>query len=618
LRRARRKVKKFGSDVGRDLKRSFKGVTRTLATLGGVGAGVGFAVIGREVLDFERKLTRLGIQAGRSSSEMARFRDRVRNVGRVTGAGADQVLEGARAFVSATGNFEGASQALETFAKVAVASGAEMADVTKTAAGLQKTLKIDPSDFEQAFGILLEAGKAGSVELRELSTVLGSTAPLFAKFGKEGTTGLKDLAAAFQVIAPEFGFSAQEAATGLRGLFVSLQKNRDRIKRELRVDVFQKGTKELKNFDQILREFASSDRARDSRRLFKALGRAEAVRTLNALTGSLGDAEGGFDALVKTGGGIATLNADFEAFNRSTAGRLQRSKEQIKDTFARILTPDRINKITAAFQALADVVGFLAENLTAVIGIVAGGKLITLGGQVAGAVGALRLGRAGAAAAGGAAAAKGAAGAGAAGAAGGGALFATAIVGAAALGVALGRLADQSGALSDRLAGVDQNIIRGTAADPTGAAARLRARAAAIRNIRAPGRTVSGIEIPGARIPLTKAQEAQARGLEREAAGVEAENRLGAVRRLRRSRADIAAQELAEQALGAAAGQAAGPQALSPERALVAARQFQEKAISENRRVSAAERKQIVEILIDPQGLLKLEDRQSKNILRAP
>jgi len=379
LKTAEKKWDKFGKNVKGRLKKSFGGLGRSMMTLTGIGAGFGLYQAGKQVLDFERKLTRLGIQSrktGQSAADVAkqmdRLRDQIRATSDETGISSDEILDGATSYVSLTGDIAGATTAMETFSKVAVASGSSMNDIAVTAASIGDNLAIDPSDFEKAFSILLSQGKMGAVELKEFATLMASLSAQFPAFGKTGLRGLADLGAGMQVMRKGFGTS-KEAATGFMGLMRAIIGNAKKFE-AVGVKVFdidEEGIQRFRSLAEIFADPAMKKLIGNKTLLKEVIGRAEGMQALemaDRYSASMGD-------LVEKGLKSKAVMEDYAAFSKSASGRMAKSWERMKNTIARAFTPQRIEAFASGMERVAEAVGWMADNLNVVLPLLAAAKL---------------------------------------------------------------------------------------------------------------------------------------------------------------------------------------------------------------------------------------------------
>jgi hypothetical protein len=367
-------------DTGvRDAKRKLlgmvdvKGLGRKIAIGGMVGnlASAGFGKltdllsdVGGEILSFERNMTRLQIAGGRTAGGMMSLRGAISQVSRETSVSREQLLEGTSAYVRMTGDLAGAEVALSTFGKVAIATGADMKDITMTAAALQKNLKIDPKDFKTAFDIMITQGKAGAIELDELSTLISGIAPTFASFaGGSGLKGMQQMTAALQVGRSAFGTSA-ETATGLRNFATSLKKNAKKFKGIRVVEKDAQGVEQLRDMRSLVIDIGNSKLAQSDGMLLKAFGGIEEFRFFKQLFGNLKD----YDKLLQGMGDNAT-DKDSAAYLASDVGKLETAVNAAKLAIVDAFTPERITAFISALSKMAEVfakivgyVEYLANN----------------------------------------------------------------------------------------------------------------------------------------------------------------------------------------------------------------------------------------------------------------
>lgn len=391
LRTAQGKLGKFAGRVRQRVGGALRG---TLGKALGVGSIAGVAMIGREVMQFEEQLTRLAIQGRLSDQAMGQLRDRIGSVSTEMGVAREELLAGTAGFVSLTGDIDGASAAIEIFAKVSKASGASLQDIAGTAASLRQNLQIDPADFEQAFSTLLAQGKAGAIELRELSTLMAGVAPQFTQFGAKGTDALAELGAALQLTRQGFG-TAAEAGTGLRSLMTSLSRRADRFERAgvKMFDVGEDGVKRFREFSDIIEQIGASDLARDPTLLTKAFGSAEAVRAFNELQ----KVPGALREMTDEAKSAKDVQEDFDRFQASSAGRMQKAMVTLKNAIAEAFTPERVELIASAMEKFAGAVEWAADNWKIFAALFVGTKLVGVASSLNGIVGLLAGAKGGAA-----------------------------------------------------------------------------------------------------------------------------------------------------------------------------------------------------------------------------
>lgn len=353
----------------RGFSRSLGGL-KTVAGFGGigglVGASVGLGKAAGEALDFEEGLTRLNIASSRGFGSLDDLRGRIEAVSRATGVSRGEILKSLSGYVALTGDAKGAAQQMELFAQVQRATGAAMGDITDSAAAMVQNLKINPADMERAFSVLIQGGKKGAVELRDMAGLLASLAPLGARFaGGEGVEGLSEMSAALQLARQGFG-SAAEAATGVESLMGAIVKNARKLEKS-GVKVFNKdaktGKKELRGFREIVDSIGDSKLAKDPTLLIKALGRKEAEQTLIQLL----KVDGAWEGLARSTLNAKDVSEDYAAFQESASAKIQKAWNELKLLIAEVFTPERI-------KAFADALGdalIIAKGIAEAVGVIA-------------------------------------------------------------------------------------------------------------------------------------------------------------------------------------------------------------------------------------------------------
>lgn len=323
------------------------------ASVAGVGLAAGLGFAAREAGRFEEGLIRLQLQSNRTTAQMAGLRQSIDRVSRATGVSRGDVLGAASQYVTLTGDIKGAEQAVETFAKVAVAAGAPVDQIASTAAALQQNLKIDPRDFEKAFSIILAGGKAGAIELSDLSSMLADVTPGFSRFGKVGAEGMAELGAMLQLTRQGFG-SAAESVTGLKSLMNGLTRNAKRFENQ-QIKIFKRDSKgnktsQMRNLADILADIKSSKIGENSTKLIKLFGRTEGFKAFEQIT----KVPGALDELIAKTRQADDVGRDYMEYQNSAAGRYKRAVNNIKLGMAQIFTAENVAKMVSWFQTAID------------------------------------------------------------------------------------------------------------------------------------------------------------------------------------------------------------------------------------------------------------------------
>ncbi|MFA9269827.1 MAG: phage tail tape measure protein [Baekduiaceae bacterium] len=375
---ARSKVAKFGQGLKRELGKSIRGAFDGLKDIAGFAGVAGLAVATKQVMDFEKRMLSLRLNASATAGDMASLKQQIFAVAQSEAIDPEALLGGVEEYVKLTGNLDEARGSLKAFATVAAVTGTEASALTATAAALAQQMKIDPSKMEEALGTLYTQGKKGSVELKETATLMPQLAASFQRFGTTGTAGVAQLGAYLQVIKRGFGTSS-EAATGFESLMGSLVKKQSQLKK-IGVNVFDdKGN--FRSFDTIIRELLKATGG-SSKKLAEILKDKESITAIEAIKGGLEDIE------KLTNAGAGDMQADRATYLESSAAAMERSSAAIKKTFNDLLAKN-LGSIAKAFQLIADAVKFIADRPKATLAALAllkGGGILSRAGAAAGGV----------------------------------------------------------------------------------------------------------------------------------------------------------------------------------------------------------------------------------------
>ncbi len=361
LGQGRRKIHRFGVDIKGTLQRAVKGAFSGLSTVAGF-AGAGALALGfRSAKDFEVRMSRLGIASEKTAAEMQKIRAQLLGISKATGQGPEEILGALERFQEKTGQLDVGVESMETWAKVATATGSQMEDVALTAAALQRNMGLGADQAERFFSILIRQGKEGAVELKDTSRLMASLSPLFSEFGTKGVEGLAQMGAMLQII--EGGFQgADEAATGFQSLMVAIQKNAAKLERK-GVQVFTDKTRtQMRDLREIIFQIDEKVARKD---LLNVLGRSEAYRAILQL---MNRGEDGLDELVTKGLEANDVQKDFARFIGEAGGKMAKFEARMKTIAIEKIGP-HMETIANAAVKLAEAIDWIARNADKVIPI---------------------------------------------------------------------------------------------------------------------------------------------------------------------------------------------------------------------------------------------------------
>ena len=355
---AEKKTKGFGITARKILGAAF-------SPLGAIATGAAVTGVIKDALAFDEGLTSLKIDARGAAGSLEDMRGQILKVSKETGVAKEQILAATTQFVALTGRGDQAAEAMNTFARVAKASGANMDDVSTAAAAMTQQFGIGAPEFEKAFSVLISGGKSGAVNLRDMAGLLAELAPAMKSFsGGGGVEGMAQLSASLQTVMKGAG-SAPEAATKLKRLMDAFSSPRTiKALEKYGVKLF---TKEMVDGRLITRQKNLLD-------IFTDMGKADIIadpRKLNEVFES-SEAKAAAREILNMGEGVRdltneTLKAndvaqDYAENQASSSAKAAKAWNALKVTIADSMTPERIEKFT---NALVGVLG-VAEKLIGV------------------------------------------------------------------------------------------------------------------------------------------------------------------------------------------------------------------------------------------------------------
>jgi hypothetical protein len=243
-------------------------VGRTLSSIGTIGlatAGLGGTALAASAIGQATKLDegsrRLAVQGrnlGESGANADDLRRQFTRTGVATGLRPEDVMAGAQAYVTETGDLGTAMANLKTFATTAQAAGASVEDIARAAAHMQKIGVTSVDDMQKALATLTMQGKKGSYELRAMAVEFPEIMANAAKLGITGVGGITKLGGFLQVVQKATG-NASETTTASSQFFNQLIAKSDDLAsgKSLggKVNVFSdKGKTKVRDFRDLIGE----------------------------------------------------------------------------------------------------------------------------------------------------------------------------------------------------------------------------------------------------------------------------------------------------------------------------------------------------------------------------
>ncbi len=300
-------------------------------------AAAGATASVRRFAEAELAIERIGITAGASAEETRAAFGVIQKAARDYALSQDEVTAGLDTLVASGRDLDDAMAFLPSVTATAQASGAVVTDIASTADAIGRNFKIAGADMQDAFDIIVEGGKAGQFELRDMASYLPALAPGFTALGYEGEAGLKRMVAMLQTLRAGSG-SAEQAASAAMNVF-------SKIESEDTVNRFKKMGVDLR------KEMARARReGRDLLEVFVDLTRETINGDLSKIPQLFGDQEMqiGMRALINNG----QVFTDVMRSLGQAAGSTGRDLARVLGT-----TQAQINKLSSSWDAFVQSLG---------------------------------------------------------------------------------------------------------------------------------------------------------------------------------------------------------------------------------------------------------------------
>nr|WP_255569583.1 phage tail tape measure protein [Neoroseomonas alba] len=171
---------------------------------------------------FEDTLRQNAITAGETGAAVEEMIQRTRvayeRLARETGQRSRDIAAAAASLVAAGLDDSTIQALLPTISRVATGTGATLEDLAQTALQLRTQLGLTAEQMPQAFASLIQAGRDGNFELRDMAREFPAILAAARALGMQGPNALTSLAAALQVARQAAGSSSEAANNVLNAL----------------------------------------------------------------------------------------------------------------------------------------------------------------------------------------------------------------------------------------------------------------------------------------------------------------------------------------------------------------------------------------------------------------
>jgi len=256
------------------MRKASMGLSNAIDGLGnrytGLVTGGGMALAARGIVDFDRRLKDIEVQAGLTGKQIDTLKGQLFSVAQDSNIRIDptQLMGAVEAIVEKTGDLDLAQNNLESIGLAIRAVGAEGSHIGAVIAGLKKLGVTEPDEVRRALELLIEQGKAGAFTFQNLAAESGPLMASLASMGQKGMAAVRTLGALAQTTQMATD-SAAESSTAIQALIREIAvKGKDLEKKGITVfdpQAAAEGREEFLALDQIVRSIIEKSQGRVSR-----------------------------------------------------------------------------------------------------------------------------------------------------------------------------------------------------------------------------------------------------------------------------------------------------------------------------------------------------------------
>ena len=349
----------------------------------GTAAAVNLPIIGsvQQAAEFGHNLQLIGNTADMTSAQVGQLGAAMMAISRETSTSAPDVQRAMGYLVAAGLDAGQAQEQLGTIAMAAKATGSDVEDVARSAFTLGDALKIQPGNMKAALEALVQAGKEGKFEFRDMAAELPNLGAGFAALKLTGQDAVATMGAALQIARKGTGTSA-EAADNLANFMAKLLSpetlnKAEKLGSDLYGVVAGAQARGENPFDAAIAEIDRITRGGDQKLLGELFGDMQVQGFLRPMLQNLDEFRRVRDATLSSSGVIdqdfARMRATLKSQLGEIGGALQRTAITIGNALAPVI--GRLND--ALVPMLERVEAFVTENPKLVGGVLAAASAIT-------------------------------------------------------------------------------------------------------------------------------------------------------------------------------------------------------------------------------------------------
>jgi len=216
---AQKRVEKFKGDLDK--------VAGQVA-MAGAALTAGLALVGKNVLDFEKQMNALGAATNATDEDMLKLRNQAKELGRQTAFSASQAAEAQTELGKAGLSTTEILGTMNSVLALAAAGQLSMGEAAGITTSIMAAFKLETEDSAVVADVLAAAAASAKTTVSEMGFALSKAAPTAKALG----LSLEETAAALAVMQNN-GLKAEVAGTGLRTMLLKLSKPTNESKNAL-------------------------------------------------------------------------------------------------------------------------------------------------------------------------------------------------------------------------------------------------------------------------------------------------------------------------------------------------------------------------------------------------
>jgi TP901 family phage tail tape measure protein len=235
------------------------------------GGGAAMLYAGKQIIDYQDKLSTMGINAGLTAGQLMGLDNAILNNAYSTGQSRDEILAAMNDIFDKTGDFKFTSDAIGGVAKSSTAMSADMLDSARILSAMKLGMGATAGEAESLFDILARMGNIGSfpfAQQAQQAERLFASSTLALGITKKN---FGEYAAFIQSVKPVFG-SGDIAATAIERIMMDMATKRKEVQKAVGFKLFdEKGS--IIDFRKTIKAISKLDIVKRSK-LFGEFGRA--------------------------------------------------------------------------------------------------------------------------------------------------------------------------------------------------------------------------------------------------------------------------------------------------------------------------------------------------------